>query len=727
MRFFNAIWPILLGVVPANADTRALLIGVSHYDESIGIPSLRGPANDVRLLRDTLANRGVTDITILADGVEGGTRPTHAAILAAFAGLAASSGSGDLIFVSMSGHGTRQPDENGDETDGLDEVFLPADTGRAESGARTIPNALVDDEIGAAVYAIRQTGADVFLAMDSCHSGSGLRAGSPDSAARYVDPAILGVMGAEASAAAAVSAMDVGADDPPGGVTAFYAARSSEVAREVNLTPGAGDDAGWYGLFSQRLAARISNSDGQSYRQLFQGVLSDLNDTSLPGGGPLQTPSWEGNLIDAAVFGGRATLGVRQFAVTGDQIAAGLVQGFGKGSLFALVADAAAPVDAVLGFAQIEEVEATRGYLRPVEAGCEPRSEAPCPSMGALPRNARFARLEARPVDVALRLASLRDLATGQPVAPGDPAAMVLAAAVAEVNAAGGMRVEMDAGRSDIEVAVEDGALWFGRRVAIGATPVGLKWQEGGQPLVSLLERIGAAQRLATLLDAVAEGGSILNPSPVSVQTDVQASRMADLDPPGLGGNPMRECRRAAGAAGVPEPLDLAEAPAFKQCDQLAFLVKGEVQGARDVNRVHIDSQFCVHAAHTRIEDATAAAALGAPMVMCSDCPDGYAAGDERLFVIVTEAEPNSDQLNLEGLIENCGSAGAPTRSAGDRAALDFLTALGHRPETRGAFGGLALSNVWVSSYRWQIIPKDELFSRVKSTESRVTAPLSGP
>lgn len=136
------------------------------------------------MIRDTLGALGIAEVTILADGVEGGTLPTRAAILDAFAAMARVSRQGDLVFVSMSGHGTRQPDIDGDETDGLDEVFLPSDTGRAEGGARTIPNALVDDEIGAAVLAIRKTGADVFLVMDSCHSGTGLRAASTDTAVR---------------------------------------------------------------------------------------------------------------------------------------------------------------------------------------------------------------------------------------------------------------------------------------------------------------------------------------------------------------------------------------------------------------------------------------------------------------------------------------------------------------------------------------------------------------
>ena len=701
-----AVWLAL--ALPGWAETRALLIGVSRYDETIGIPSLRGPANDVRLLRDVLAGRGVTDIRVLADGVDGGTTPDHAAILAGFAALAAASGPGDLAIITMSGHGTRQYDADGDETDGLDEVFLPADTGRAASGSRAIPNALVDDEIGRAVMAIRATGADVFLVMDSCHSGSGLRAASPDSAPRYVDPAVLG-LAVDAPEERAASVIEAPGAPPPGQVVAFYAARSSEVAREVNLTPEAPDASGWYGLFTARLAARLADSPGLTYRQLFQAVLSDLNDAGAPGSAQLQTPSWEGGLIDATVLGGRGTEGLRQFAVTGEEVAAGLVQGLGDGTLLALVDDAAAPAEAVLGYAQMEETAATFAYLRPVAADCAPRSAALCPRAGGLPATAKFARLVARPLDLALTLAPLRDLATGQPLAADAPEAVALASAIAAVNAAGAVAVRTDAAAYDVEIAAADGGLWFGRRVAIGQTPVGLVWRPGDAvTLDAILTRIAQAEGFAKLLGSVAATGSGLNPSPVALRADLVESPLAELDPPGARANPARECRRALAAAGGPQALDLGGAPDLKQCDLLRLAVKGDLPGARDVNRVHIDSRFCLHAAHARVEDFTAATPLGEPMVMCSDCPDGYAAGDERLFVIVTEAEANADQLNLEGLVENCG-AEAPTRGAAGQATVDFLTALGRRPDTRGAFGGLMISDVWVSEYRWQVLPKSEL------------------
>lgn len=702
----------------ARADTRALLVGVSAYDESIGLASLRGPANDVRLLRDVLAARGVADIRVLADGVEGADLPTRAAILAGFAGLAADSRPGDLVFIHLSGHGTRQPDQNADETDGLDEVFLPADTGRAEPGARGIPNAIIDDEIGDMVLAIRQTGADVWLVMDSCHSGSGLRAAGPDVAVRWVDPAVLGVA-ADATVAEASSGMlEAHGRAPAGQVVAFYAARSSEVAREVNLAPDAPGDSGWYGLFTSRLAGRMQAAEGLSYRQLFQAVLADMNDAAVPGDARMQTPGWEGGLIDAAVLGGQATSGLRQFAVTGDEVAAGLVQGFGPGTLLALVADAADPPDSVLVHAQIEEAAATFGYLRPVAADCVPRSDALCAAAGALPPEARFARLVARPLDLVLRLSPPRDLLTGATLPPDHPAGLALAEAVRAVNGGGVAQVALDAAAFDIEVAgAPDGRLWFGRKVVLGEVPVGLSWQPGGaDPLAAVLTRIAQAEQLASLLESVAGGGSLLNPSPVEVQADLLASRLTDLDPPGQGSSAARECRRAQGALAGTAAAPLPEVADLKQCDRLTFSARGAVRGGRDVNRIHIDSRFCIHAAYAHIEDEAAASALGPPMDMCSDCPDGYSAGDERLFVIVTEQRANAEALNLEGLVENCTGL-APTRSAAARQVSDVLTALGRRPDTRGSFGGLDIADVWVTQFRWQVLPKEVLFPRVSSAQ----------
>lgn len=689
---------------PVRAETRAVLVGVSDYDDSIGLADLRGPENDIRLLQNILSNRGVSDMIVLADGVDGGIRPTRDAILSALGDMAVRAQDGDLVYIHLSGHGTRQIDPEGDETDGLDEVFLPADTARAEPGSNRIPNALVDDELGRAVTAIRATGADVWLVQDSCHSGSGLRAASTRTATRFVDPATLGVKAAPSRQDEPAQAETTG-PAPKGGLLAFYAARSTELAREVDFAPDGGDPE-WYGLFTAKLASRLQQAGPISYRQLFQAVLSDMNDAALPGGARLQTPLWEGTLIDAPVFGGSGGVGVRRFAVAGDELKAGLVHGLADGTLVGLVADAADDADAILGYAQTEDSAATNAYLRPVSADCVPSQAAPCPRAGRLPEGARFAQVVARPIDLIVRIAPPR-------AQTGDVPPNVLAAlqqAIATVNEQAATKVALDADTFDIETLWDGQDLWFGPSAEIGGQPVGLNVAPSADRLAQALTRIGRAETLARLLGSVSGGGSLLNPAPVQITAEVAQVQADALSAPSAGVDPRRECRAAfrsvQGPEGLPRTTDL------KQCDTVTFSAKGTVSGARDVNRVHIDAKFCVSNAYEHIEDSRAARRLGQDMTLCSDCPNGYSAGVERLFVIITEAADNAEPLNLSGLIDTCGELGTSTRSAQTRSALDLLTGLSARPNTRGSFGSFGVDNIWVERFDWRVLPKPEAFIR---------------
>ncbi len=699
---------ILAFTLPAQAETRALLVGVSAYDESIGLANLRGPENDVALLSQVLKNRGVQDITTLTNGETGDAIPTRAAILAAFADLAATAQNGDFVYIHLSGHGTRQADQNGDESDGLDEVFLPTDTARAEPGAGVIPNAIVDDEIGRAVDAIRASGADVWLVMDSCHSGSGLRAGSIGTASRFVDPAQLGVdVRASEQAEAQISVDQTG--DQPGGFLAFYSARSTEVAREINFAQSTGGDE-WYGLFTAKLATRLQGSEGISFRQLFQAVLSDMNDDSVPGAARLQTPLWEGTLIDAAVFGGAETIGLRRFGVNADEILAGLVHGMGEGTLVGLVADAADDADAVIGYAQLEDVSATRAFLRPVAATCVPTLATPCAAEGRIPQDARFAQLIARPVDQTVRIALPRDVASGAPLPADDPTVTALQSALAAVNRSDTVQLELSDADFDVETIWDGTTLWFGRAALEGRTPIGLSATPQPVALEGALTRIAKAETLARLLAAVTGTGSLLNESPVDLTANLRAVSTDDLAAPDEGVSPARECRRAQGGASA--PVALSGNDEIKQCDQISLTAQGAVASEFDVNRIHIDAQYCVHADYVRIVDARQANRLGADMTMCSDCPSGYSAGDERLFVIITEAQENAEALNLQGLIENCGTGTGNTRSFAATQANNFLSRLAKRPDTRGSFGGYGITNIWVERFNWRVLPKPAAFAR---------------
>ena len=706
---------LFFGVTFAAADTRAILIGVSDYSDEIGEKDLRGPANDVRLMHDVLLARGAEDITLLADGVDGGERPTRDAVLTALADLASRAKAGDLIFVQMSGHGTRQADLNGDETDGLDEVFLPADTGRAEPGASTIPGAITDDEIGAAVRAIRDRGADVWLVVDTCHSGTALRAGGERSTSRYVDPRDLGLDHSE-SRRTEPQVIETQGPEPAGRFVAFYSSRSTETAMELPFEDEDGNER-WYGLFTAKLAARLQSQSALSYRQLFQAVLSDMNHSSVQGSARLQTPSWEGNLIDAAVFGGGDTLGIQRFAIDGSRIQAGRLHGLEDATLVGLVADAADPADAILGVAQLRKTTATRARLTPVGKDCEPISTQPCARAGELPVQARFAQVIARPVDLQLRLSNPRQIGTQNSV-ENSAAHAALDQALSAVNQTIDTKIVLDPENYDVEVSYDGTNFWFGTSTEIGGQPIGLRVAPDAEHLARALARIRRAETFARLLGSVAGKSSSLGGPPVAVDIDYTPVDIATLEEPGEPISAREECEFAweeSPDTGVPLP----DRAGLKQCDRLRVKVQGKVAGARDVNRIHISGQFCISVAHELVEDTSAPRQIGDEMAVCSDCPWGYSAGVERMFVVVTDVLENAEPLNLTNVAGECAPLDADTRGGnqnpGEVKLFDFLSDAVKTPGTRGMFG-VSAREVWVKQYDWSVLPKTEAFARAGRT-----------
>lgn len=707
-----------VAITIAHAETRAVLIGVSDYDNSIGLADLRGPRNDVVLLSEVLRERGVDNIEILADGVEGATAPTYAAITAALAAQARKARPGDLVILHFSGHGTRQIDKNGDEADGYDEVFLPADVARAQEGV--IPNALTDEEIGKAVRAIRAAGADVWTIMDFCHAGTGLRSGGAKTASRYVDPGALGIERPSA-------APETGAHrwftsnrrerSLPGGLVAFYAAQADEVAREVDFGGSSETgDAGWYGLFTSRIAARLRSSPNITYQQMFQAVLDDMNASTVPGGARLQTPFREGTMLDAAVLGGADTIGIRQYAVSFDEMSAGRVHGITMGTIVALVADAAASVDAVIGYAQVEEVTSLTAFLRPVDDTCRPDAKSLCAPSGNLPETARFARIAIVPGDTSLRFSPVKDLETSEPLGPEDHP---LVARFHDAVRQGISDLEVEISPSDyqVEVGLRGDMLWFGRRLQVGPEPVGVAWSGEETDLLELFRRIAKAEQLAATMRTIAESASPLMRNPLNVSIVVQRSDPNLLARVSGRMAPVRECRNVQRRSAYTPAEPLGTPAELKQCDRLQTSAKGALGGSYDVNRIYIDSQFCMSAEYQRIDGARVANAIGGPVIVCSDCPGGYSAGAERMYVLVSKAKSNADQLNLESVVSNCAAPGT-TRNAGRKSLASLITRFGKAKGTRGSFGGMAPDDVWVETFEWSVLPRAVALAR-KSRPSR--------
>ncbi|RKZ91582.1 MAG: hypothetical protein DRR19_06815 [Candidatus Parabeggiatoa sp. nov. 1] len=169
------IIPLLIALVspfiPMSAlaaGKHALLIGIQDYSQT-GFRSLKGPANDLKLMAGVLRERfgfQDDDFMIIKDD-----RATHTGIENAFNALIKRVNPGDFVYIYYSGHGSRTADLNGDEPSGLDQTWV-------SYGARTTDEAhqdnydVLDDEIGTWLAALYAKTKKVVFVSDSCHSAT---------------------------------------------------------------------------------------------------------------------------------------------------------------------------------------------------------------------------------------------------------------------------------------------------------------------------------------------------------------------------------------------------------------------------------------------------------------------------------------------------------------------------------------------------------------------------
>ncbi|MCF3641121.1 caspase family protein [Rhizobium sp. TRM95111] len=159
-----------LGAAAAQAEDRALVIGVGTYQNLSPKQFLHGPKNDVALIEGLLKGRlgfRPEQIRLLKDEAA-----TKAAILAGVEEwLVAGTSPGDRAYLYFSGHGLQVRDVNGEEQDGMDEAIAPFDIAPGE-GDWT--NVITDDEIDAITGKLKDRA--VTLVVDACHSGTISRA-----------------------------------------------------------------------------------------------------------------------------------------------------------------------------------------------------------------------------------------------------------------------------------------------------------------------------------------------------------------------------------------------------------------------------------------------------------------------------------------------------------------------------------------------------------------------
>jgi hypothetical protein len=138
------------------ANGMALHIGLNtvdphHYEGWSGpLNACEADAND---MMDLAQSQGFSTMKLLTK------KATRDAVLSGIADAARTLKSGDMFFLTYSGHGGQLPDLNGDEPDGMDETWCLYD------------GELVDDELYSSWGAF-STGVRIVLLSDSCHSGT---------------------------------------------------------------------------------------------------------------------------------------------------------------------------------------------------------------------------------------------------------------------------------------------------------------------------------------------------------------------------------------------------------------------------------------------------------------------------------------------------------------------------------------------------------------------------
>jgi hypothetical protein len=147
----------------------AVCVGINNYPGTAN--DLSGCVNDANDWEGLLKKRGFATTKLLDKAA------TKKAISAALTNATTKAKSGDLVVFTYSGHGSWQPDDDGDEPDGRDEGWCPYDIGTV--------GLLTDDEMYE-IFSEAKTGVKLMMLSDSCHSGSVAKMAPPHPGAVHI-------------------------------------------------------------------------------------------------------------------------------------------------------------------------------------------------------------------------------------------------------------------------------------------------------------------------------------------------------------------------------------------------------------------------------------------------------------------------------------------------------------------------------------------------------------
>ena len=264
---------------------RALCVGINQFAHLPMASWLNGCVNDANDMAAMLRKRGFGSraVTVLVDA-----QATKAAVMAELTKLVQTAKEGDTIVFSFSSHGTQVPDTDGDggapEPDGADEAFACYDM--AQAGDQWDPaTVIVDDELRV-LFSSLPKGVVMEAYLDTCHSGTGLKAEDLLSGRRprFVPPPTIKGMRTLDAAATKTSTIELVKDIPVGGRPVLFAGcRSNQTSADATFD-GRASGAFTY-FFLKALADNPTGTRADLHKTLTKGLV---------GGGFTQRPTLEG-------------------------------------------------------------------------------------------------------------------------------------------------------------------------------------------------------------------------------------------------------------------------------------------------------------------------------------------------------------------------------------------------------------------------------------------------
>lgn len=300
MRVFTLIFIGLIATqsLVAQGTKHGLIIAIGDYPDRGGWSKLSSK-NDVPFIKQVLHRQGFLDGNIRNIINQ---EATAAGIETALDSLIIRAQKNDIVVIHISSHGEQIEDNNGDETDGLDEAIVCYDAispRKSQNFGSDTMGYLRDDKFGYYIQKLRKKVGplgDVVVFMDACHSGSGTRGRA---VVRGGQPPLVsaGFKGPKSSKndAGVFNENQQNIEPELGSYMVFAAARAEELDAE---TLNENNEA--MGSLTYAISEAFESLDqGATYRTLFAKIQAIMY-TKVRG----QHPVLEGTGQDRILFGG---------------------------------------------------------------------------------------------------------------------------------------------------------------------------------------------------------------------------------------------------------------------------------------------------------------------------------------------------------------------------------------------------------------------------------------